>query len=149
MEARSKCLEVLGIDADEGSFRSAMHSIGQAIFVGGTSLATIRRLRKVVQVHQPDSDPNEERLAQAATVPASAEYVLHFMLRQADRAAVLGDLEEQFRDLQQRYGDRKARVWYYAQVSSFVWPLVTRVGGKLVRWGGMAWAVDVVRRWLA
>jgi hypothetical protein len=47
-------------------------------------------------------------------VPANADFVLHLVIRSAkDRERLLGDLHEQFHDVAEKFGPRRATVFYW------------------------------------
>jgi hypothetical protein len=74
-----------------------------------------------------------------------AEYLLYF-LPKTTREPLLGDLEEEYREIYARFGKRKATIWYYVQVLYSYWPLLCRAGKKLIKWGVLGWVGDAVRR---
>jgi hypothetical protein len=64
--------------------------------------------------------------------PFDAEYVLHLILGKEVRAAVIGDLVEEYRLMLHRFGRRRADFWFYKQVFFSIWPFVRRVAGRVV-----------------
>jgi hypothetical protein len=56
--------------------------------------------------------------------PFKAEYLLHLILPKEERAPVIGDLIEEYRYIQRRFGRRHANIWFYKQVITSVWPFV-------------------------
>jgi len=56
--------------------------------------------------------------------PFNAEYLLHLILPKEERAAVIGDLVEEYRCIHRRFGRRHADIWFYKQVIMSVWPFV-------------------------
>lgn len=56
--------------------------------------------------------------------PFKAEYLLHLILPKEERAAVIGDLVEEYRYIHRRFDRRHADVWFYKQVSMSVWPFI-------------------------
>lgn len=68
--------------------------------------------------------------------PLNAKFLLHLLLEKKDKEAVIGDLVEDYGKLQQEFGHRRANIWFYKQVASFIYPLlrrfVAKVGGLIV-----------------
>jgi hypothetical protein len=67
-----------------------------------------------------------------AEPPRRAERILDWSLTDAERGAVMGDMQEEFADLAQRLGPAVARRWYWRQTVVSVWPNLLR------RWRGDA-----------
>ena len=59
-------------------------------------------------------------------VPARAERLVRWTLAPWERAAVLGDLQEEFRALEHADGAAAARRWYWRQALVSIWPNVIR-----------------------
>lgn len=74
--------------------------------------------------------------------PKRAEQLLLLLLTKEDRENLIGDLAEEFVDIQAKHGTTFARVWYWKQVTSSAWPLLT----KVCRWGLWAAIGEWVRR---
>jgi hypothetical protein len=72
-------------------------------------------------------------------LPLSASFVLAVFLSKADRETIPGDLDEEFETtILPKFGSRRARFWYWAQViRTIAWrnPLCRwlLVGGGLIR----------------
>jgi len=64
--------------------------------------------------------------------PFEAEYVLYLILDREERAAVIGDLIEEYRLMLRRFGRRRADLWFYKQVIFSIWPFVRRVMARVV-----------------
>ena len=78
--------------------------------------------------------------------PASAEYLLYLFLSQKDREGLLGDLAEEFDLVVQRFGARKARLWYWVQVLRSLGPLLTTAAGTVAKWGVLGYLANLIRR---
>jgi hypothetical protein len=78
--------------------------------------------------------------------PKFAEYLLYLLLLKKDREPVLGDLEEEYQEVYNRFGKKLAIIWYYKQVGASYWPLITRATTKFLKWGVLGWIGDFIRR---
>lgn len=74
--------------------------------------------------------------------PQLGEKALLMILTKEEREYVLGDLAEEFALYQSKYGVRFAKVWYYKQVVSSVWPILRRT----LRLGAFVWFAEWLRR---
>lgn len=74
--------------------------------------------------------------------PKKGERILLMLLSKEDRENMIGDLAEEFAGIAARHGTRFAKVWYWRQVAGSAWPLLR----KVLRWGLLASAWDIVRR---
>jgi hypothetical protein len=75
--------------------------------------------------------------------PPNAEYILHLFLRGDDRDAVIGDLVERYAGKYERFGERRAKVWFYSQVLRSLWPLLKRL---VTRASGLVALGEWIRR---
>jgi|GEM_PF-3562269 len=75
--------------------------------------------------------------------PFNAEYVLYLFLRREERDEVVGDLIESYGHITQRFGKRRADVWFYKQVAGSMLPLFRR---SLLRLGAFVWIGRILRR---
>lgn len=75
--------------------------------------------------------------------PMNAEFILHLLLRKDEREAVIGDLVERYVQKLERFGERRARLWFYCEVLRSVWPLLRRTVAKA---GGLIAAGEWIRR---
>jgi hypothetical protein len=73
-------------------------------------------------------------------------YLLYLFLPRKDREILVGDLEEEYSSIEERFGPRKARLWFYKQVIASLWPFVVAVGRKLVTWGILGFLGEIARR---
>lgn len=77
------------------------------------------------------------------TPPRFGERLLLLVLRtREERVNIPGDLEEEYRGMATKHGERFAKVWYYKQVAASAWPMIQ----KAVRWGLLVSALEWVRR---
>ena len=81
--------------------------------------------------------------------PTLATYMLYLCLSKQNADAMQGDLDEGYRDMEVRFGRRRAQVWYWKEVAVSVWPLLNNLVDKLVRWGIGGWIADLFRRKLS
>jgi hypothetical protein len=79
--------------------------------------------------------------------PKFAEYLLYFLPKK-DREPLLGDLEEEYREIYEKFGRRKAAFWYYCQVMMSFLPYIVRGIKQLVGLGVVGWAGNAIRRWM-
>jgi hypothetical protein len=91
--------------------------------------------------------------------PPNACFLLFLLLgEKSKRDAVLGDLDEGFNEVLDRFSARRARFWYWKRTIDSVWPLmgpaITRLGRRafggsfLVGVGRMLWS-DGARDWIS
>ena len=55
--------------------------------------------------------------------PQKAVYLLYFFLPKKNRVALLGDLGEEYKEVNARFGAKPANVWFWKQVLTSLWPL--------------------------
>lgn len=90
------------------------------------------------------SSGSVSKLGRLDRPPQFGEYLLYFLPKQK-RESLIGDLEEEYHDVLERQGTRRAWFWYYGQVCMSFLPLLIAVIGRIVRWGIFAWIGDLVR----
>lgn len=76
------------------------------------------------------------------TPPQLGEFALYMILTKEDREYLIGDLAEEFIEVQAKFGRTKASIWYYKQVLTSAWPLMR----KAIRLGILAWVGEWIRR---
>ena len=81
--------------------------------------------------------------AESINLPRTAEYLLYFWLPKKDREAIPGDLEEEYNLIAQKFGCRKADVWYWKQVIFSIGPIVL---ARLKRIGFVTALAELFRR---
>lgn len=64
--------------------------------------------------------------------PKYAEYLLHFLLSDKMRKGLLGDWAEEYVELAKTHGAKEADVWYWSRVVCSLWPLILRLGYRLI-----------------
>lgn len=74
--------------------------------------------------------------------PKYGERLLYLLLSKDERKNLIGDLAEEYIELQAKHGLKFARVWYWKQVCGSFFSLAVRA----VRWGLYAGIVEWVRR---
>src|SRR6266404_582298 len=75
--------------------------------------------------------------------PFNAEYLLYLLLRKEEREVLIGDLTEDYGEVNNRFNKRRADIWFYKQVFGSVWPLLRRA---LLRIGALVWLGRILRR---
>jgi hypothetical protein len=65
-------------------------------------------------------------LVQHPTPPQFAEYILYLLLTKAERVYLIGDLTEEFNQVLEKFGAKRAKLWYHKQVLTSVSPLLYR-----------------------
>ncbi|MCD2453785.1 permease prefix domain 2-containing transporter [Methylicorpusculum oleiharenae] len=65
--------------------------------------------------------------------PQLAEYLLYLFIPKSNRDAILGDLEEDYRTVYQKFGSKLALMFYWWQVVTSIWPLVSASVEKLFK----------------
>lgn len=78
--------------------------------------------------------------------PSTAKFLLYLFLPKKIGEPLLGDLEEEYRELQQKFGTGPAQIWFYKQVLAACWPTLQIAGRTLARWGLIGWLEEVIRR---
>jgi transcriptional regulator with XRE-family HTH domain len=63
--------------------------------------------------------------------PRLAEYLLYFFLTKSERINLIGDTEEEFNEVLEKFGRRKANAWFRKQVFDSLRPLVRRSIARL------------------
>jgi hypothetical protein len=75
--------------------------------------------------------------------PANAEYLLHLVLQKEERDAVIGDLNEEYGYILNRFGRPRADIWFYKQVFQSVWPFLRRA---IARAATVVWLSRLLRQ---
>lgn len=84
--------------------------------------------------------------------PRLAEWLLARRLRRDERATVLGDFEEEFRELTTEHGAARATVWYWREVARLAWglswwtPRPRWQRGRIMAFDDMRYAVRRLRK---
>ena len=87
----------------------------------------------------------ESSIYQHTFPPKAATYLLHYLPKE-HRQDTIGDLEEEFQDIHDSFGYKRAAVWYWWQTIASIIPFVARGAPKLVRWATIGWIADIIRR---
>ncbi|HLK59934.1 MAG TPA: permease prefix domain 2-containing transporter [Chthonomonadaceae bacterium] len=101
-------------------------------------MGIVLRLRALIRNQQGMQPKDEVSLFDAPVAPKSAQLILYLLLPKKQREAVIGDLEEQYTEANQCLGKRGADFWYYVQVLTSVWPILSSWTRKLLKLGGAA-----------
>jgi transcriptional regulator with XRE-family HTH domain len=92
-----------------------------------------------------DVQPSQVAAGSNRPPPEFATYLLWYLPKEI-REVVVGDLEEEFYIVYDRFGRRKAAIWYYYQVGASFWPFAASAVRKFVKWGVFGWVGDLIRR---
>ena len=122
-------------------FRSAKLSIQWLITLVSTSKHSPTRVQSV----DFTAIRSQQQLIEPGRPPRLAEYTLFLFLSGRDRINMIGDLEEEYRYLEVKFGRRAARIWYFKQVITSIGPQLRRA---VFRWVSIAWIEEWVRRHL-
>lgn len=112
--------------------------------------AVLRRLMEIGEdlevIATPTGTFQVRLIEREAAPPDRAEFLLHlFLFDKKVRESLLGDLEEQFREVQARFGKNRAWFWYYWQVTRSLWPLLVRAARKIGLWAGIGTVLNHLR----
>jgi hypothetical protein len=93
-----------------------------------------RRLAQYIRVICDGPAPRA-RDADANGRMFSADFLLLLVTPHSMRECLLGDLHEEVDDVQERFGTRRARMWYWAQVLCSLWPILkVQTYRRLIGW---------------
>ena len=112
-----------------------------------STLAPIESLYGLAQDGSKPTVNNEtseaQKTQQIVRPPLNAEYVLYLLLSTDERDAVIGDLNEVYARIFQRFNKRRADIWYYKQIAGSLFPLIRRA---LLRIATLVWLGRILRR---
>ena len=91
------------------------------------------------------AQPKENLEPKIHSPAATAELILHLLLKDDEAEAVGGDLQERYSKKVERFGNRRAYIWLWSQVLRSIWPLVKRFFTA----GGFLAAAEFIRRLLS
>ncbi len=80
--------------------------------------------------------------------PRMGEYVLYLFVKKEYRESLLGDLEQDYQEVLEKFGVRKAKFWYYAKVAQTIGPLIRPTLKRFFKWSAVAWIGDNIRRFI-
>lgn len=83
-----------------------------------------------------------------ASAPKWGTYLLYLFLSRQERDGLLGDLEEGYQEVHTRFGTWAARVWYWKQVLTSLWPLLLRAVSTLIKVGALGWIKHLTERFI-
>lgn len=104
-------------------------------------LLTMSRQSSETSADSPLTLPDNQRL------PRFAAYLLCFLPR-TQRAALLGDLEEEYWEIHDQRGRRQAGIWYWGQTITSLGPLLWRAVCTLLRENMPGWFGAIIRRFI-
>jgi hypothetical protein len=64
--------------------------------------------------------------------PRFAEFLVYLIVPKSSREAILGDLEEDFNEVREKFGLRHAKFYYWWQVGRSAWPFISDFVKKFV-----------------
>jgi hypothetical protein len=104
-----------------------------AVLIQVRLYSTVKEADRLIQCLEEGRGFGELR-----SVPHAARFIL-LLIPRRHREHLIGDLEEEFSSVVlPEYGLRKARLWYWSQVLTSIWPLfwaeVRRIAGIIVLW---------------
>ena len=111
--------------------------ISAVIIAGATSSGLSERLKM-----------RTKRRAKLTTQPKFGEYLLYFFLSKKNRDSLLGDLVEEFEEVQKKFGRKPAVIWYYKQVVGSIGPVVWMAVKKLAKLGAITAVEEWIRRYI-
>jgi hypothetical protein len=79
----------------------------------------------------------------------NADWLAYLFLPKKDREALLGDLHEEAEEVLELFGRRRARIWYWTQVLSSIWPYVGARASKLGGWLKVGAIAEMIHRVIA
>ena len=103
----ARCVEI------ETEVESYLERLYESVHLQAAARAAVRQ-PKIIQ------------LRLSSTPPKIAEYVLYLFLSKAERVYFIGDLNEEYIEVQNKFGSRSAKVWFYKQVLDSLTPLFWR-----------------------
>jgi hypothetical protein len=86
------------------------------------------------------ADRSSHRFPPSSTVPLDGQYLLRLLAPRERRDDLIGDLEEEYHQVEADHGHRKAVIWYWTQVVLSLGPLVPRAV--------KGWLLVTLRHWL-
>jgi hypothetical protein len=146
-------LTAMGLGAAVRSVATVAVGIAMAVAVGLVASRAVRARRvavasRAVVAIAKKSAANESvrgNLKSRPTPPLSAEKLLLFILPPRISDPIIGDLTERFASVQERYGDRFARAWYWRHA---VGAAIRFVGPRLAGATSVGAVLSVARRLL-
>jgi hypothetical protein len=136
-------MEVAFDHLPEGRFRiKAALTTATAALVSVLTNATTK-IRTVVRATVIQHSKNQSLVD--LRPPRWGEYCL-WLLPNKIRGPAIGDLEEEFHQVQEGFGRKKARFWYWTQVA---YTLAVTIGPFIIRvlkWFAFGWVADLVKR---
>lgn len=76
----------------------------------------------------------------------AAGFLLWLLLPREGREAAIGDTEEQFEIVSEKFGPARAGFWLWCEVARSAWPLASYIGERFLKWSLLGSVVDWVRR---
>lgn len=76
-------------------------------------------------VHLEEIEDKYNKVDQETKPPINARFLLTCILPRESREAVLGDLEEDYQDVAEEFGEKRANIFYWCQVAKSLGPLVS------------------------
>lgn len=147
-ETNQKCAQLTLWDAVDLSDANRAHDVGETATKATESAATSKSSSEIISPGDQSSSLETEAPAEASiyvSPPARAEYLLYLCLPPEQRECLPGDLYEEYNEvILIRFGESKAKWWYWGQVIRSIWPIVGQRVVRLLRWGVVARAADAL-----
>jgi hypothetical protein len=103
-------------------------------------------------VELPQPPDNSVAVKTEIKPPRLGEYLLYLFLTKRERVSLIGDIEEEYVDVYERFGRRSAKIWYYKQVFDSLRPLIRRALAKtgvvLWLWKHTGWIYEHVLQFI-
>lgn len=81
--------------------------------------------------------------------PRLGEYLLYLVLPPKDRECVPGDLAEEYSTIiLPKFGRRKAKLWFWQQVVTSIWPILSPRLKRLARFAVVAKLAEGILKWI-
>lgn len=121
----------------ESEFSQAQHEVNYRLNAEIANAAN-----RFIEFVEKAEETNVESAAVVPQTPFNAERILHLLLKEDERDAVIGDLVERYEQEIERVGKRRADFWFYKQIACSMWPLLRRAVAKV---GAIVWLTQLLR----
>lgn len=138
----------------ERAIRALVYGVESAIatlasFIAGVVTAFVELTSALVSIalfFSPKPKAPKKAKTVSKTPPLRMQKFLHFALKPSEQEVILGDMEELFHTMGNKFGYTTARRWY-------IWQMVRTTAavlfGKAMKWGVFAYLGDMIRRIIA
>lgn len=93
-------------------------------------------IERPIAKRSPQAPSKTTTQANERRPPKYAEYLLYFFIPREQRAYTLGDLEQEYGEVLDKFGTHPARMFYWGQVGCSLWPYLQRAvrQARLLLW---------------